>query len=120
MVNAFVGPLGRFVVSSAEFERKLRAVRSEQWAWPTPCTDWTVRHLGNHMARGDLNYVRLLQGGTGAEFLHLRDADALGTDPVGAAVTSRYCVFQAMGAKVGEKVRNGRFRARREVRRSMS
>ena len=40
------------------------------------------------MVRGNLNYVSLLQGGTSAEFLRLRDVDALGTDPVGAYTRS--------------------------------
>jgi uncharacterized protein (TIGR03086 family) len=43
-----------------------------------------VRQLVNHMARANLSYVRLLDGGTGAEFVRQRAADALGTDPVGA------------------------------------
>jgi uncharacterized protein (TIGR03086 family) len=88
MVNSCEGLLDRFVLSSTGFERRLRAVRPQQWTWPTPCTDWTVRHLVNHMTRGNLNYVRLLQGGTSAEFLRLREADALGADPVGAYVRS--------------------------------
>jgi uncharacterized protein (TIGR03083 family) len=81
--------IDRFVLSSAEFDRKLRAVRPGQWAWPTPCTEWDVRQLVNHMTRGNPSYVRLLQGGTSAEFVDLRDADALGTDPVGAYLHSR-------------------------------
>lgn len=88
MVNSCEGLLDRFVLSSIGFERRLRAVLPQQWAWPTPCTDWTVRHLVNHMTRGNLNYVRLLQGGTSAEFLRLREADALGRDPVGAYASS--------------------------------
>jgi hypothetical protein len=30
-------------LSQAEFERRLREVRDDQWAWPTPCEQWTVR-----------------------------------------------------------------------------
>jgi uncharacterized protein (TIGR03086 family) len=40
------------------------------------------------MARGNLNYAGLLRGGTRAEFLRLRDADALGKDPAGAYARS--------------------------------
>ncbi|MGW3045384.1 TIGR03086 family metal-binding protein [Kitasatospora sp. NPDC001159] len=88
MVNVFDGLIDRFLLSSSEFERKLRAVRPEQWSWPTPCTEWNVRQLVNHMTRGNFGYVRLLHGGDGAEFLRLRDVDALGADPAGAYVRS--------------------------------
>ncbi|WP_241777594.1 TIGR03086 family metal-binding protein [Streptomyces sp. CT34] len=97
MVNAFEGLIDRFLGSSTEFERKLRAVRPEQWSWPTPCTEWNVRQLVNHMTRGNLNYVSLLHGGGAVDFLRLRDTDALGSDPVGAyALSVRECA-QAFG-----------------------
>jgi uncharacterized protein (TIGR03086 family) len=76
--------LDRFVLASTGFADRLRAVRPEQWAGSTPCTEWNVRQLVNHMVRANLSYVRLLDGGTGAEFVRQRDTDALGTDPVGA------------------------------------
>ncbi|MFE0021718.1 maleylpyruvate isomerase N-terminal domain-containing protein [Amycolatopsis sp. NPDC059021] len=78
----------RFLLSSNDFERRLRDVRQGQWTWPTPCTEWNVRVLVNHMTRGNLNYVHLAGGGSSAEFLRLRDADALGDDPVGAYIRS--------------------------------
>jgi uncharacterized protein (TIGR03086 family) len=88
MVEFSEEPVDRFAFASTEFQRRLRAVRSEQWAWPTPCAEWNVRQLVNHMARGNLGYVHLVQGGSGAEFLCLRDADVLGRDPVGAYTQS--------------------------------
>jgi hypothetical protein len=75
--------IDRFVRSSHGFEEALRAVRPNQWTWPTPCTEWNVRRLVNHVVRGNLNYLRLVEGGTRAEFLELRDVDALGSDPIG-------------------------------------
>ncbi len=72
----------RYVAASGEFERRLRLVGD--WDAPTPCTEWDVRQLVNHMVRGNLNYVALLDGGTSADFLRLREVDALGDDPVGA------------------------------------
>ncbi|WP_314172549.1 TIGR03086 family metal-binding protein [Streptomyces winkii] len=82
------GIADRYLHAGAEFERRLRTVRDGQWELPTPCTEWDVRLLANHMARGNLNYAGLVDGGTSAEFLRLRDADALGADPVGAYVRS--------------------------------
>jgi uncharacterized protein (TIGR03086 family) len=101
MDSPFKGIIDRFVLASTDFERKLGAVRPGQWAWPTPCTEWNVRQLVNHMTRGNLNYVHLAEGGTKAEFLCLRDVDALGTDPAGAYTRSvRECAeaFSRPGA----------------------
>jgi uncharacterized protein (TIGR03086 family) len=84
VLAAFEGIVDRFISSSSAFGQKLAAVHPGQWSWPTPCAEWNVRQLVNHMTQGNLNYVRLLDGATSGEFLRLRDADALGADPPGA------------------------------------
>jgi len=86
--SAFDGIVDRFTAASGAFGEKLGTVRPGQLTWRTPCTEWDVRQLVNHMTRGNLSYVRLLDGATSAEFLRLRDADALGDDPAGAYARS--------------------------------
>ncbi|MGD3112874.1 TIGR03086 family metal-binding protein [Streptomyces sp. YGL11-2] len=101
MSYRFVGIIDRYLLSGSEFTRRLRAVRPEQWTAPTPCAEWDVHRLVNHMTRGNLNYIFLLDGGSAAEFLRLRDRDALCGDPVGAYVRSvRECAaaFRKPGA----------------------
>jgi uncharacterized protein (TIGR03086 family) len=88
MSSAFDGILDRYNLASSEFRRRLETVRADQWAGPTPCTEWNVRQLVNHMTRGNLNFVGLLNGATGTEFLRLRGAEALGADPLAAYTRS--------------------------------
>ncbi|WP_369205432.1 TIGR03086 family metal-binding protein [Streptomyces sp. PU-14G] len=98
MTNGFDGLVDRFRTASAGFTRTLRAVRRpEQWCRPTPCTEWNVRQLANHMARGNLNYVTLLEGGSAEDFLRCRDVDALGDAPVDAYVRSVEACAEAFG-----------------------
>ncbi|RNG28835.1 TIGR03086 family metal-binding protein [Streptomyces botrytidirepellens] len=101
MSHPFVGIIDRYLLSGSEFTRRLRTVGPDQWTAPTPCADWDVWHLVNHMTRGNLNYMALLDGGSAADFLRLRDEDALGDDPVGAYTRSvRDCAaaFRRPGA----------------------
>ncbi|WP_330181924.1 TIGR03086 family metal-binding protein [Nocardia sp. NBC_01503] len=88
MTDCFEGIIDRFLLSCSEFERTLQPVRPEQWVWPTPCTEWNVRQLVNHVTRGNLNYANLVEGASAAAFLRLREVDALDGDPVGAFARS--------------------------------
>jgi len=89
--------VNRFLLASAGFERRLREVEPDQWTWPTPCTEWDVRQLVNHMTQANLSYVRLLRGGTSTEFVQFREVDALGTDPLGAYTLSVRTCADAFG-----------------------
>lgn len=84
MDDVFSGIVKRFLLASSEFGRRLREVRPDQWADPTPCSEWDVRLLVNHMVRGNLNYAALARGGSSAEFARMHSVDALGDDPADA------------------------------------
>lgn len=55
-------------------------IRDDQWAAPTPCTDWTVRDLVNHLVGVNLAFAARLRDQDPPE----RSADHLGDDPAGA------------------------------------
>jgi len=51
-----------------------------QWTAPTPCTEWSVRDVVNHLVGTNLLFVAMFEGSPMPE----RGADRLGTDPAGA------------------------------------
>ena len=67
---------------------RVNEVYPDQWAEPTPCRDWTVRDLVNHVVGEDRWTVPLVKGATIAEVGDSLDGDLLGDDPVGAALTA--------------------------------
>lgn len=62
-----------------EFESRLRQVNEEQWAAPTPCTEWDVRALINHMMLGNRMTAQLLAGASSAEVIAGLNDDLFGT-----------------------------------------
>ena len=62
------------------------AVRDDQWDRPTPCREWDVRALVNHVAGEDLWTAPLMRGSTIEEVGDRLDGDLLGDDPVGTAL----------------------------------
>jgi uncharacterized protein (TIGR03086 family) len=65
---------------------RVSAVPPERWDAPTPCSEWTVRDLVNHVAGEDAWTVPLLNGATIEEVGDSLDGDLLGEDPVRSAV----------------------------------
>lgn len=57
-------------------------IRPDQWELPTPCTEWNVRALVNHVAGEDLWAEALFGGRTIAEVGGSLDGDVLGDDPI--------------------------------------
>ena len=86
MVDQPVDVPALFARAVAEFDRRVQLIRDDQWTNPTPCTEWSVRDLVNHMVTENLWVPGLLDGKTidelgGPDVFH---DDNLGTDPKGA------------------------------------
>jgi len=64
---------------------RVEAVGPDQWEAPTPCDDWDVRTLVNHVVGEDVWTEPLMRGSTIEEVGGRFDGDLLGQDPHEAA-----------------------------------
>ncbi|WP_370949278.1 TIGR03086 family metal-binding protein [Amycolatopsis sp. cg5] len=64
------------------FDRVLRGVGTRHWRLPTPCREWTVRDLVNHLTAEQLWVPHLLAGATMDDVGGRFDGDVLGDDPL--------------------------------------
>ena len=93
--------LSRFACAMNEFDRRVRAIRPDQWRNPTPCTEWDVRALVDHLVTEQLWVPLLLDGATVEDVGDRFDGDQLGDDPVAAwesASAAARGAFAAPGA----------------------
>lgn len=76
-----------------EFDDRVHRTRDDQWDNPTPCTEWTVRDLVDHLVGEQRWAPWLLDGATLEQVGDRFDGDQLGSTPVRAwteaAATSR-------------------------------
>jgi hypothetical protein len=73
---------------NAGFERRLPLVRRDDWERPTPCEEWDVRALVNHVVGANRRYVLLLKGASATEVDATRGADHLGDDPLASCLAT--------------------------------
>ena len=92
--------------SGRGFRQRLVEVESDDWARPTPCDEWSVRDLVNHVVGGNFRYVMILAGEPADAVPRTRDQDWLGSDPLGsfddglARVTESFSVPGILAAAV--------------------
>lgn len=81
---------------------RVSGIADDQWDLPTPCSDWTVRDLVNHVAGEDLWTPPLVAGRTIAEVGDQFDGDVLGADPIASAQNAAAAAIAATGAALPE------------------
>jgi uncharacterized protein (TIGR03086 family) len=86
--------------SVESWQRYLNGVGADQWGLPTPCTDWDVRALVNHIVGEELWTGPLLDGMTIAEVGDRFDGDLLGDDPQAAGRAASAEAVAAVDAKL--------------------
>ena len=79
---------------------RVAAVGPEQWSLPTPCEDWDVRTLVNHVVGEDAWTVPLMHGATIDEVGDRLDGDLLGDDPHRAARDAAAEATRAVGEEL--------------------
>jgi uncharacterized protein (TIGR03086 family) len=74
------------VVANDEFARRLGLVGADDWPRPTPCSEWDVRALVNHVVGANVRYQLLLHGATAEEVEATRLVDHLGDDALSSFI----------------------------------
>src|SRR5262249_48454444 len=85
--------LARYQRAATLVDVTVAAVRPDQFDDPTPCTEWTVRQLLNHIVTGNLIFVSLATGTPPPD----RTVDHLGDDHVAALRASLDALGEAFG-----------------------
>ncbi|MFG2998588.1 TIGR03086 family metal-binding protein [Streptomyces sp. NPDC048340] len=84
------------------FGEYVRAIADDQWGAPTPCTEWNVRELVNHVTGEQLWIPPLVTDGRTVEDVGEElSGDVLGEDPAAAweqAAAAAHAAFTAPGA----------------------
>jgi uncharacterized protein (TIGR03086 family) len=89
--------LARFDRAADVAGTAIAGVKPEQFDNPTPCSEWTVRQLINHIVGGTRQFMSMMTGGGPID----RGQDFLGADPSGAfrdSVAGLRALFAAEGA----------------------
>jgi uncharacterized protein (TIGR03086 family) len=90
--------------TSERFDAIVRQVTAAHWTAPTPCTEWSVHDLVNHVVGEDRWIPPLLAGLTIAEVGNSLDGDLLGDDPTQAWSTAWTAALAAADATEPDRI----------------
>ena len=91
--------------SVAAWLQRVEAIGPADWDRPTPCTDWSVRDLVNHVVGEDRWTVPLIQGQTMADVGDRLDGDLLGDDPLSTAAQAAEEAVREVSARLTGELR---------------
>jgi uncharacterized protein (TIGR03086 family) len=97
-VTAALSARAAYARGVATFDAGIRQVRSDQWTNATPCAEWDVRALVNHVVGEDRWVPPLVAGLTIAEVGDALAGDLLGDDPPFAWDRARQEAEEAVSA----------------------
>ena len=84
-------PVDRLATALPVTGRLVEAITPEQWELPTPCPEWTVRGVVNHLVFGHRRFATALTGGTAPA----AGEDVPGNDPGSAYWSSAEAMLTA-------------------------
>lgn len=93
-----IAELHRRTVES--WRSRLEGVAEDDWSRPTPCSEWDVRALVNHVTGEELWTVPLVERSTMEEVGNRFDGDVLGEDPVAVGLDAAATAVSAVDAQL--------------------
>lgn len=88
----------RYLTALGELDRHMHDISTDQWSSPTPCTEWDVRTLVDHLVYETLWVPDLVTGATLADVGDRYEGDRLGGDPVTSWTSARTAAAEGVRA----------------------
>jgi uncharacterized protein (TIGR03086 family) len=92
------GAIDLFEQASAAFGQRVATIGRDDWNHSTPCAEWDVRRLVNHLVYENRWAVPLIAGQTVAQVGDQFEGDLLGADPLGSWAEAVAASRQAIAA----------------------